>query len=258
MAMKENSFSERMYNGIIKENPTFVTMIGMCPTLAVTTSVINGIGMGMTTMVVLVLSNVFISALRKIIPDSLRMPCYIGVIASFVTLVELLLQAYIPFLYSALGLYIPLIVVNCIIMGRAEAFAGKNGILPSIYDGVGMGLGFTVGLIALGAVRELIGAGTLCGFSIMPASYTPVNIFIMAPGAFFVLAFLVAIMNKFMASREAKAKKAAEEARKAELAKAAAEKQAKIEAAKKAAAERAKKAAAAKAEAEASRAEKNE
>lgn len=211
MSLTPNSAGERIYNGIVKENPTFVTMIGMCPTLAVTTSVINGIGMGLTTMVVLVLSNVLISMLRKIIPDSLRMPCYIGVIASFVTVVELLLEAYLPALNDALGLYIPLIVVNCIIMGRAEAFAGKNPVIPSLFDGIGMGLGFTIGLVCLGAVRELFGSGTILGVQIMPKAYEPINIFILAPGAFFVLAILIAIIQKV---NNTKAEKAALEAQK--------------------------------------------
>ena len=151
----ENKFTvERLYNGIIKENPTFVMMIGMCPTLAVTTSATNGIGMGLTTLVILTLSNMMISLLRKMIPDGVRMPAYIGVVASFVTIVQLLLEGYIPELYDALGIYIPLIVVNCIILGRAEAFAGKNKVIPSIFDGLGMGIGFTIGLTSIGAVRD--------------------------------------------------------------------------------------------------------
>lgn len=154
--MKTNSPVERLYNGIVKENPTFVMMIGMCPTLAVTTSVINGVGMGLTTTVILTLSNLMISALRRFIPDGVRMPAYIGVVASFVTIVEFLLKAYIPSLNDALGIYIPLIVVNCIILGRAEAYAGKHPVLPSIFDGLGMGLGFTLGLLAIGAFRELL------------------------------------------------------------------------------------------------------
>ena len=157
--MKQNSVPERLVNGIVLENPTFVLMLGMCPTLAVTTSAINGLGMGLTTMVVLALSNMFISMLRNIIPDKVRIPAFIVIIASFVTVVELLLKAYIPFLYDALGLYIPLIVVNCIILGRAEAYASKNKVIPSFFDGVGMGLGFTLALTIIGAVRELIGAG---------------------------------------------------------------------------------------------------
>ena len=204
--MKANTPMERLYNGIVKENPTFVMMIGMCPTLAVTTSLINGVGMGLTTTVILTLSNLMIAALRRFIPDGVRMPAYIGVVASFVTLVEFLLQAYIPSLNDALGIYIPLIVVNCIILGRAEAYAGKNPVLPSIFDGLGMGLGFTIGLLSIGAFRELLGSGTLCGFRIMPEAYEPVNIFIMAPGAFFVLALLVAFLNK-MRSRKPGAQK---------------------------------------------------
>ena len=153
-----NSAKERLVNGIVKENPTFVLMLGMCPTLAVTTSAVNGLGMGLTTMVVLALSNVFISLLRNIIPDKVRIPAFIVIIASFVTMVELLLQGFIPFLYDALGIYIPLIVVNCIILGRAEAYAYKNPVIPSLFDGIGMGLGFSVALTCIGAVRELLGA----------------------------------------------------------------------------------------------------
>ena len=201
-----NEAGERLYNGLIKENPTFVLMLGMCPTLAVTTSAINGLGMGLTTMVVLALSNVMISLLRNIIPDKVRIPAFIVVIASFVTMVELLLEGFIPFLYDALGIYIPLIVVNCIILGRAEAFASKNPVLPSLFDGIGMGLGFSFALTCIGAVRELIGAGTLFGAHIMPASYVPCTIFIMAPGAFFVLAALTALQNKFKAIGEKKGK----------------------------------------------------
>lgn len=196
MKLKPNSPAERLYNGIYKENPTFVMMLGMCPTLAVTTSAMNGLGMGLTTMVILAMSNMIISLLRKVIPDGVRVPAYIVIIASFVTIVEFLLQGFIPSLYSALGIYIPLIVVNCIILGRAEAYASKNGVLSSLFDGIGMGLGFTVGLTFIGSIREIIGAGTIFGLQIMPASYEPVTIFILAPGAFFVLAFLVAAMNK--------------------------------------------------------------
>ena len=157
--MKANSPLERLYNGIIKENPTFVLMLGMCPTLAVTTSAKNGFGMGMTTMVILALSNLMISMLRKMIPDSVRMPAYIVVVASFVTIVQFLLQGFIPSLYDSLGIYIPLIVVNCIILGRAEAYASKNGPVSSLFDGIGMGLGFTVGLTSIGIVREMIEIG---------------------------------------------------------------------------------------------------
>ena len=188
--------SERLYNGVIKENPTFVLLLGMCPTLAVTTSAVNGLGMGVTTMVVLALSNMFISLLRKVIPNKIRIPAFIVIIASFVTIVELLLNAYIPSLYSALGLYIPLIVVNCIILGRAEAYAYSHNALLSLFDGLGMGMGFTFALTIIGSIREILGAGTIFNVTIMPKSYVPVNIFIMAPGAFFVLAAITAIQNK--------------------------------------------------------------
>lgn len=203
-----NSCMERLYNGIVKENPTFVLMLGMCPTLAVTTSAINGVGMGISTTVVLVLSNMLISMLRKIIPDSVRMPAFIVVVASFVTMVQFLLEGFVPSLYAALGLYIPLIVVNCIILGRAESYASKNPVLPSVFDGIGMGFGFTIGLTCIGIVRELIGAGAVFGVQIMPDAYEPVTIFILAPGAFLVLSGLVALQNKVKAKAEKKGKKA--------------------------------------------------
>ena len=202
--MKQNRIAERLINGLVRENPTFVLMLGMCPTLAVTTSAVNGLGMGLTTMVVLALSNMFISLLRKIIPDKVRIPAFIVIIASFVTVAELLLKAFIPFLYDALGLYIPLIVVNCIILGRAEAYASKNDVTSSLFDGVGMGLGFTVALTIIGAVRELLGAGEVFGLAVMPESYVPCSIFVMAPGAFFVLAVLTAIQNKVKIAGEKK------------------------------------------------------
>ena len=205
-----NRCVERLYNGLIKENPTFVLMLGMCPTLAVTTSAINGAGMGLATTFVLVMSNMLISMLRKIIPDSVRMPAFIVVVASFVTIVQFVLEGFVPALYSSLGMFIPLIVVNCIILGRAESYASKNPVLPSIFDGVGMGLGFTVGLTAIGVVRELIGAGTVFGFQIMPTSYEPVTIFILAPGAFFVLSCLVAAQNKIKANAAKKGKEVKE------------------------------------------------
>ena len=190
-----NRITERLYNGIIKENPTFVMMLGMCPTLAVTTSAINGVGMGLSTTVVLVFSNLIISALRKIIPDSVRVPAFIVIVASLVTIVEFLMNGYLPALSSSLGVYIPLIVVNCIILGRAEAYASKNPVMPSIFDGIGMGLGFTVGLTAIAMVRELIGKGSVFGIAVMPKGYTPISIFVLQPGAFFVLAILVAVIN---------------------------------------------------------------
>lgn len=187
---------ERLKNGIITENPTFVLMLGMCPTLAVTTSAINGIGMGLATTVVLVMSNMLISILRKVIPNGVRMPAYIVIVASFVTIVQMLLHAYVTSLYDSLGIYIPLIVVNCIILGRAESYASKNKVLPSVFDGIGMGLGFTIGLTSIGIVRELIGAGTIFGLQVLPKNYEGVSIFILAPGAFLVLAFLCALQNK--------------------------------------------------------------
>lgn len=200
-----NNCGERLKNGIITENPIFVLMLGMCPTLAVTTSAINGIGMGLSTTVVLVMSNMLISMLRKIIPDSVRMPAFIVVVASFVTIVQFLMEGFTPSLYDSLGIYIPLIVVNCIILGRAEAYASKNKPIASLFDGIGMGLGFTLSITCIGAVRELIGAGSLFGHQILPladaaagkAGYEPITIFILAPGAFFVLAALSALQNKF-------------------------------------------------------------
>lgn len=199
-----NRCIERLYNGLVKENPTFVLVLGMCPTLAVTTSARNGLGMGLTTMVVLALSNAFISMLRKVIPDKVRIPAFIVIIASFVTMMELLLEGFLPSLYDALGIYIPLIVVNCIILGRAESYASKNPVLPSLFDGIGMGLGFTVALTCIGAVREILGAGQIFGLTVMPHRYVPVSIFIMAPGAFFVLAMLTAIQNQVKISGEKK------------------------------------------------------
>lgn len=201
-----NKIAERLYNGIVKENPTFVLTLGMCPTLAVTTSAKNGLGMGLTTMVVLALSNAFISLLRKVIPDKVRIPAFIVIIASFVTVMELLLEGFLPSLYDALGIYIPLIVVNCIILGRAEAYASKNPVLPSLFDGIGMGLGFTIALTMIGAVREILGAGQIFGMTVMPSGYVPVSIFIMAPGAFFVLAMLTAIQNQVKINGEKKGK----------------------------------------------------
>lgn len=191
-----NKCTERLWNGLVKENPTLVLMLGMCPTLAVTTSAVNGLGMGLTTTVVLALSNVIISLLRKIIPDKIRIPAFIVIIASFVTILQLLLQAYLPSLYESLGIYIPLIVVNCIILGRAEAYAYMNPVLPSFFDGLGMGLGFSFSLTCIGMLRELIGGGEIFGMRLMPDAFTPISIFKLAPGAFFVLATLTAIQNK--------------------------------------------------------------
>lgn len=184
-------------NGIIDENPTFMQVIGMCPTLAVTSSAINGIGMGLAATAVLICSNLFISLLRKLIPDTVRIPCFIVVIATFVTIIEFVLKAYVPSLYASLGLFIPLIVVNCIILARAEAFASKNGPIASACDGLGMGLGFTLALGCMGLVREFIGAGTAFGITVLPEAFPRTLLFVMAPGAFFTLATLMAILNNF-------------------------------------------------------------
>ena len=188
------AYWERIHNGIVKENPAFILMLGMCPTLAVTTSAINGLGMGLSSLVVLAISNVVISLLRKMIPDEVRLPAFIVIVASFVTVVELLMEAYMESLYAALGIYIPLIVVNCIILGRAEAYASKNPPLLSLFDGLGMGLGFTVALVIIGSIRELLGAGSIFGIA-LPGNFEPIAFFVRAPGAFLVLAIVVAIMN---------------------------------------------------------------
>ena len=190
-----NKYSERLYNGLIKENPTLVLMLGMCPTLAVSTRASNGIGMGLSTLAVLVLSNLVISLLRRLIPDQVRLPAYIVIVASLVTVTELLMEAYLPAVYEALGIYIPLIVVNCIILGRAEAYASKNPPLLSIMDGVGMGLGFTLSLTLAGAVREILGSGSCFGVRVLPSNVEPIGIFIQPPGAFLVIALFMIIMN---------------------------------------------------------------
>ncbi len=182
-------------NGIIDENPTFVQVIGMCPTLAVTTSVENGIGMGLATTAVLTCSNLVISLIRKLVPDQVRIPCYIVVIASFVTLVQMILKAYVPALNASLGMFIPLIVVNCIILARAEAFAGKNGPIASLFDGIGMGLGFTLALGCIGLVREFLGNGSVLGLTILPEAFPRTLLMILPPGAFFTLAFLMVLVN---------------------------------------------------------------
>ena len=200
-----NKCIERLYNGIIKENPTFVLILGMCPTLAVTSSLVNGAGMGLSTMAVLVLSNMVISMLRNIIPNGVRVPAFIVIVASFVTILQFLLEAYLPSLNSALGIYIPLIVVNCIILGRAESYASKNPVLPAIFDGLGMGLGFTIALSLLGGFREILGAGTILGINI--PHWDGIGIFVMAPGAFFVLAALIAIQNQIRISHGKKPRK---------------------------------------------------
>ena len=189
-----NNFKVLM-NGIIKENPTFVLLLGMCPTLGTTSSALNGMSMGLATTFVLVCSNVVISLIKNLIPDMVRIPAFIVVIASFVTALQMCMQAFVPDIYATLGLFIPLIVVNCIILGRAEAFASKNGVVPSFFDGVGMGLGFTIALTVLGAVRKILGTGKIFGLEVWPEDYGML-MFVLAPGAFIVLGYLIAIVNK--------------------------------------------------------------
>ena len=181
--------------GFIKENPVFVMALGLCPTLAVTSSVINAIGMGLAATFVLLFSNIFISLIKDLIPAKIRIPAYIVVIASFVTIVDMLMHAYLPAIHKSLGIFIPLIVVNCIILGRAEAFASKNNVFLSILDALGMGLGFTLALVILGTIREVLGAGQILGMQVLPHSYKPMLIAILAPGAFFVMGFLKALLN---------------------------------------------------------------
>ena len=190
-----NNWIKILINGIIKENPTFVLLLGMCPTLGTTSSAINGMSMGLATTFVLICSNMVISALKKVIPDMVRIPGYIVVIATFVTVVQMCMEAYVPALYASLGLFIPLIVVNCIVLGRAEAFAAKNGVIPSFFDGVGIGLGFTIGLTCLGAVRELFGTGKLFGMTLKPEEFGSL-VFVLAPGGFSALGYLIAKVNK--------------------------------------------------------------
>lgn len=184
-----------LLNGIIKENPTFVLLLGMCPTLGTTSSAFNGMSMGLATTAVLIFSNLIISLIKNLIPDMVRIPSFIVVIASLVTILQMMLQAYVPSVYESLGLFIPLIVVNCIILGRAEAFAAKNSPVSSIFDGIGMGLGFTLGLTLLGATRELLGTGKIFSCTIFPESYGAL-VFVLAPGAFIALGYLIAIINK--------------------------------------------------------------
>lgn len=184
-----------LLNGIIKENPIFVLLLGMCPTLATTSSAINGMSMGLATMFVLICSNAVISLLKNVIPDMVRIPAFIVVIATFVTIIEMMMNAYVPALADSLGIFIPLIVVNCIVLGRAESFASKNGVLSSIFDGVGIGLGFTLALSLLGASRELLGTGKIFSLKIYPEQYGSL-IFVLAPGAFIVLGYLIALFNR--------------------------------------------------------------
>jgi Na+-translocating ferredoxin:NAD+ oxidoreductase subunit E len=185
-------------NGIIKENPTFVMLLGMCPTLGVTSSSQNGLGMGLATLFVLAMSNVVISLLKSQIPDAVRIPAFIVVIATFVTVVDMLMEAFIPGLYAQLGIFIPLIVVNCIILGRAEAFASKNGVWPSFLDGIGMGVGFTAALTVLGSVREILGNGSIFNYRFLPDTANTFIIFILPPGAFIALAYLTVLFNKYV------------------------------------------------------------
>lgn len=189
-----NNFKVLM-NGIVKENPTFVLLLGMCPTLGTTSSAINGMSMGLATMFVLICSNVVISLIKNLVPDMVRIPIFVVVIASFVTVLQMVMQAYVPALYATLGLFIPLIVVNCILLGRAEAFAAKNNPIPSFFDGLGIGLGFTIALTLLGGVREFLGTGKLFNVAIMPENYGML-VFVLAPGAFIVLGYLIAIVNR--------------------------------------------------------------
>lgn len=193
--MKENSNLKILSNGIFGENPTFIQLLGMCPTLAVTTSLINAIGMGLSATFVLIFSNLVISLIRKFIPNKIRIASYIVVIAAFVSVIEMLLKAYLPSISDALGLFIPLITVNCIILARAESFASKNSPIPSAFDGLGMGLGFTLGLSVLGTVREILGAGTLLGFPLFGQNFQPALIFILPPGAFLALGIILAVYS---------------------------------------------------------------
>lgn len=194
-------------NGLLNENPTFVLLLGMCPTLAVTTSAINGVGMGLSTTLVLIFSNLFISMLRKFIPDKVRIAAYVVIIAGFVTVVEMLLKAYALSVSNALGIYIPLIVVNCIILGRAEAFASKNNVLLSAVDGLGMGLGFTCALTIIGSIREILGNGSLFGFNLLGSGFQPVSIMVLPPGAFLTLGLILAFINLIKAKKEGGSKK---------------------------------------------------
>jgi Na+-translocating ferredoxin:NAD+ oxidoreductase subunit E len=198
--MAENSNLKTLVNGIIKENPVFVLLLGMCPALGTTSSAVNGLGMGLATTFVLLSANVVVSMLKNLIPDKVRIPAFIVVIATFVTLVEMIMQAYVPALYESLGLFIPLIVVNCIVLGRAEAFAAKNTVFKSVFDGLGMGLGFTVALTLLGSTRELLGTGKVFSMTIFPENYGML-LFVLAPGAFIALAYLIAVFNKLKTTK---------------------------------------------------------
>lgn len=209
MPKDENRLSLRgvFVNGILNENPTFRLVLGTCPTIAVTTSAMNGLGMGLAATFVLIGSNVVISALRKVIPDKVRIPCFVLVICTFVTIVQMLLQAFVPSLYASLGLFIPLIVVNCIILARAEAFASKNGVVASAVDGLGMGLGFTLAMLLMGSIRELLGSGTIFGLTVFGASFEPMLLFVLAPGGFIAYGLLLGIINAISAKIAARKEK---------------------------------------------------
>ena len=198
--MAANTNLKTLFNGIVKENPVFVLLLGMCPALGTTSSAVNGLGMGLATTFVLLSANVVVSMLKNLIPDKVRIPAFIVVIATFVTLVEMIMQAYVPALYESLGLFIPLIVVNCIVLGRAEAFAAKNTVFKSLFDGLGMGLGFTVALTLLGSTRELLGTGKVFSMTIFPENYGML-LFVLAPGAFIALAYLIAVFNKLKTTK---------------------------------------------------------
>ena len=191
------NFKKQLKDGLIYQNPVLVQVLGMCSTMAITTSISNGVGMGISVLIILTLSNIFISLLRKIIPNEVRIACYIVVIAGFVTIVDLCLQAFFPDIAKSLGVFIPLIVVNCIVLGRAEAFASKNGVVDSIFDGIGIGIGFTLSLTVIGAVREVLGSGAIFGMPLGISDYTPL-VFVLAPGGFFVLGYLMVLFNKFI------------------------------------------------------------
>lgn len=202
----EKSNLQILTNGIIKENPVLVLVLGTCPTLAVTTMAKNGIGMGLAATFVLLGSNIVISLLKKVIPDKVRIPCFIVVIAGFVTLLSALLQAYVPDVYSALGIFLPLIVVNCIILGRAEMFASKNSVFKSALDGIGMGIGFTLALLVIGSIREILGSGTWFGIPITANLFEPISIFVLAPGGFLVFGCVIALLNKVSNGKAVKRK----------------------------------------------------
>jgi len=202
MSKENNNPMSIVTKGLIKENPVFVLLLGLCPTLGVTSSAINGLAMGLATTAVVVFSNMIISAVKKAIPDKVRIPAYIMIIASLVTIVEMMMKAYLPDLYKVLGLFIPLIVVNCMVLGRAESFASKNNVFMSFLDGLGSGLGFTLALTVLGAIREILGNGSFFGLGLAPESFQPALIFVLAPGAFITIGFIIAVQNYIKSKKE--------------------------------------------------------